>query len=359
MIIRRETKSGSKDLNVVYRPCKVDEMLGNETNKKILKNALDTDTVPHTQLFVGDAGCGKTTAAKILALGLNCKKGVSSEPCLECKSCRAIMEGNSIDIREINVGQSNGKAYVDSVVGSLSLAPFNERYKVIIFDEAHELTQAAKDLLLKPIETGYSHVYFIFCTNQSDKLMNKTKKGGEAFLSRCSILNFSRVQKNEIKELLKNICEFEGFPYKEPILDIIAEEAKGVPREAIVWLNQVATEGSWEMVAAKTICNILGAEEDANTIELCRALNKGSFKEAIEVYGKIKNMPVESLRIVLAGYFTACLKRSKRVGDARKYSGVLDVLTIPIYDQGKTAEYKFFNYMFKVTDVINEYTRRK
>ena len=135
MIIRRGTKTGSNDLNVVYRPCKVDEMLGNKTDKKLIKNALDSGKTPHTQLFTGDAGCGKTTAAKVVALGLNCEKnGVSSDPCLECPTCKSILEGHNVDIREINVGQSNGKAYVEAIVRESPMAPFTCRYKVLIFD---------------------------------------------------------------------------------------------------------------------------------------------------------------------------------------------------------------------------------
>lgn len=354
MIIRRETKMGSNDLNVTYRPCKIDEMIGNETNKKLIKNALDLKKTPHTQLFIGDAGCGKTTAAKIIALGLNCETNdVSSDPCLECPSCRAILEGNSIDVKEINVGQSGGKDYVASIVRDLPMSPFNTRYKILIFDEAHELTAAAKDLLLKPIENGYDHVYFIFCTNQPDKLKSRAKGVGEAFLDRCSVLNFGRINIKAIRELLQNVCEFEGFQHNTDVLDLVAEESKGVPRNALVWLNQIAIEGSWLMSAAKEICEVASAEDDPQIIALCRVLNKGSFKEAVEIFEKIKTIPVESIRIPVAGFFVACMKRSKLVGDARKYSNVLDIVSTPIYEQGKLALPKWYNLMFKITDIIN------
>lgn len=350
---------GSNDLNVVYRPCRVDEMIGNETNKKLIGNALDAGKTPHTQLFTGDAGCGKTTAAKIIALGLNCEKnGVSSKPCLECPSCLSIINGNSIDVKELNIGQSGGKDFIDAVVRDLPMSPFNTRYKVLILDEAHELTAAAKDLLLKPIENGYDHVYFIFCTNQPDKLKSRAKGVGEAFLDRCSILNFGRVSIELIKELLLNVCEFEGYQYNTDVLNLIAEESKGVPRNALVWLNQIATEGSWSMSAAKEICDAATAEDDPQIIDLCRALNKGSFKEAVEIFENIKTMPVENIRIPVAGFFVSCMKRSKVLGDARKYSSVLDVAATPIYEQGKLALPKWYNVMFKITDIINLAARR-
>lgn len=359
MLIRRESKAGANDLNVIYRPCTVDELLGNETNKRIIKNSLDNNKVPHTWLFTGYPGCGKTTAARIISLGLNCEKnGVSSTPCLECRSCRSILDGNSIDVKEINVGQSGGKDYVDSIVRDLSSSPFNSNSKVLIFDEAHELTNAAKDLLLKPIESGYDHVYFIFCTNQPEKLRSKKKDAGEAFLDRCNILNFDRISDDLVTNLVTNICEAEGEPYNVDVLKFLSEESAGVPRNAIVWLNQIITENSWTISVAKEICGVLVEDNDPQIIDLCKSLNAGSFKKAITIFTGMRNVNVESIRISVTGYFVACLKRSKKATEARKFSSILDILTPPIYEVGKLAEHRWYNYMFKVTDITNDVSGR-
>lgn len=357
MIVRRETKMGSNDLNTVYRPCRVDEILGNETNKKIIRNALDSNKVHHTQLFTGDAGCGKTTAAKIVALGLNCETaGISSVPCLTCNTCKSLLEGNNIDVKEINVGQTGGKDYVDMIIRDLAMAPFNSRFKVIIFDEAHKLTDAAKDLLLTPTEQGFDHVYFIFCTNQPEKLRAKVKRGDEPFLGRCFTLNFGRISVDLIKDLLKNICEFEGYPSNEEVLELIAEESKGVPRNAIMWLDKISVEGSWSTAAAKEMCSGVGFDEnDPQVIELSRALNSGNFKQSIKIFDSIKTLPVETIRIIVTNYFVSCLKGSKKVGDGIRFSKILDVLLEPIYEQGKLAQYKWYNYMFKISDIVLSY----
>jgi DNA polymerase-3 subunit gamma/tau len=342
MILRRESKTGSNDLHVVYRPYLIDEMIGNDTNKKLIRNALDENKVPHTQLFTGDAGCGKTTAARIVALGLNCEeKGVTSKPCLKCGSCLSIIDGNSIDVKEINVGQSGGKDYVDAIVKELPTAAWNSRFKIIIFDEAHELTNAAKDLLLKPIENGYDHVYYIFCTNQPEKLRSRKKDVGEAFLDRCSVLNFNRVPIEQIQGLLQDVVEFEGMPLNHEILSIVSNESKGVPRNALVWLNQISTEGSWDPAVAREICGSITEEDDPNVFKLAQLLNKGNFKEAVALFEKVsKTAQAETVRIRVAAYFVSALKKARTVDEGRKFSAILDILTIPIYEQGKVGEYK-------------------
>lgn len=349
MIIKRESKSGSNDLHTVYRPCKIDEIVGQTTNVKILKKNLDEDSVPHTQLFTGHAGCGKTSAARIVALSLNCEKGVSSDPCLKCRSCKSILNGNSIDVREINVGKEGGKADVENVVKNIASSPYSSRHKIFIFDEAHKLTEAAKDSLLKTIEDGYSHVYFIFCTNQPEKLKGKKKE--DPFLDRCTVKSFDRLNIREIYSILQNVSEFEGMNYNIEVLKYIAEECNGVPRRALIWLNQINDEGSWMLAAAKKIAIDVSDMEDPQVFELAKLLLRGDFATSVKQFPKL-NMPVESIRIAICGFFVGCLKRSNTKINSRKISKVLDILTEPMYDNGKVAEHKFFNLMFKITDIM-------
>ena len=213
--------------------------------------------------------------------------------------------------------------------------------------------------MLKPLETGYDHVYFIFCTNQPEKLRSKKKDAGEAFLGRCSILNFNRVGIEEIRALLQNICEFEGFNYNKDVLDLIAEESKGVPRDATIWLNQISLEGSWSLSTAKEICSVISEIEEPLILDLCKALTKGSWKDSTEIFEKIKTVPIETIRIAVVGWFVNCLRRSKKFGDGKKFSIILDIITTPIYEQGKLAEYRWYNYMFKIVDTIMAYGRSK
>lgn len=355
MLVRRESVSGANDLSVVYRPCQVSEILGNEVNKRILKNSLDSKNLAHTNLFVGDAGCGKTTAARIVALSLNCEQnGISSKPCLECKSCKSIINQNSIDVLEINVGQSGGKDAVNAIVKDLPQAPFDSRFKIIIFDEAHKLTDAAQALLLKVVEDGFKHVYFILCTNRPEKLK---LHNDDAFLSRCTILHFNRLPKKQVYEMLINICEFEGYTFDNQVLDHIAEESDGVPRRALVWLKQIADDGSWTLDAAKEITGLGLDEDNPAIIDLSRALVAGKFKESLKQFNSLtkKNVATESIRIATAGYFVGCLKRVRSFDEGRKFSKILDIVNVPIYDTGKNAQYKMINYMFKIADIVNNW----
>jgi len=350
MLVRRDSRTGANDLNTVYRPCTVDEMLGNRTNVNIIKKGLDNNNLHHSMLFTGDAGCGKTTAARIIALGLNCKEssGPTSAPCLTCISCRSILNHNSIDVVEINVGQSGGKDAVDNIARDLPSAPFGARYKVVIFDEAHKLTPAAQDLLLKIIEDGYHHVYFIFCTNKPEKLT-------DAFISRCNVMHFGRISQELLHNMLQNVAEFEAMKFDPTVLSYLAEESRGVPRNALVWLKQVEDEGSWTLEAAKEIVGITMDADDPKIVEISKALLKGSFKDACQIYDKVKNKnQAESVRLGIMSYLVGCLKRARNYSDADKFSEVLDIIGSPIYEQGKPGDYRLYNYLYKIARVLKK-----
>jgi DNA polymerase III subunit gamma/tau len=348
MLIRRESRTGANDLNTIYRPCTVNEFLGNKTNVNMMRKSLDKGTLDHAILFTGPAGCGKTTAARIIALGLNCEstKVPTSTPCLECHSCRSILNQNDMDVLELNVGQSGGKDYVDSIARELPNSPFSSRFKVIIFDEAHKLTTASQALLLKIIEDGYRHVYFIFCTNEPEKL-------SEPFIQRVKRMKFSPLPKEFIFDLLKNVSEFEAMSYTTEVLQHITNESRGIPRVALGYLKQINDEGSWTIAAAQEVVSMVSGADDPQIIEICRALVKGSFKDAAKLYDGIKEkIQPESVRIAIVGYMTGCLLRSTTFPDGIKFSKALDALSPPIFEQGKLGDNKLINHMFKTVCMI-------
>lgn len=356
MIIRRERNSTSNSFCNLYRPCLIDEVLGQDVIKNTVRNALDSNTVLHTLLFTGAAGTGKTTVARTIALGLNCEMAdkATSKPCLECSTCLSILNNNNMDVMEINVGREGGKADIDSIISKLDFAPMMSRYKVFIFDEAHKLTDAARDLLLKPLEDGLDYVYFIFCTNQPDKLLKTDKKGGSPFIDRFSVMKFNPVSNKEIEDLLINICVFEGITYKEDIIKYVVEESRGIPRKAIMWLEQICLEGSWEMIAANTITGGV-VEDDIDIFNLCRKVNNGEFKASVKEYDKIKeSKEAESVRSMFSVFFSSCLKNATTEREGSKYDKILDIANVPIYLSGKLGDSVLIHYMYKITHIIKE-----
>ena len=273
----------SNDLHISYRPCTISELVGNNVIKDTVSNYLVNGNFPHTALFVGDAGCGKTSLARIVALSLNCENTNNGEACLNCSSCKDILNGNSFDVSEINVASSGGKAAVENIVADLASAPFKAKNKIIIFDECHELTKSAKAVLLKHAEDCYSHVYLFFVTNTPEKLQEKNGKG-TPFLDRCTQFSLRPVDDDNIKSMLVNVCEFEGAQFKDNVLDYISSIVVGVPRKALVCLNQVISEGSWDLNKVKILLNDTLLDDDVAVIELSRAVFKGSFLEPLNIY---------------------------------------------------------------------------
>lgn len=352
MLIRRETKYGSNSFLTVYRPCTIEEFIGSSSVKTLVANYLQKGNLPHILLLTGEAGLGKTTLARIIALSLNCENSQNNTPCLVCSSCVSIFNSNNIDVHEINVGSNSGKDAVDGLVSDLSSAPFSSKYKILIFDEAHRLSSAAQALLLKKMEDCYSHVYIIFCTNEPEKLTSKSSDD-DPFLDRCKILHLDVLSNHEIMSLLENVAQFEGVAYTKDILEYICDLSKGVPRKALNFLDSVITEGSWNIKNVKSLLTgIIIDEDDVEIIELSKLLIKRDFSTSCSMFEKlVKKYPVESIRVAVCGFFVGCLKRSS-IKTGKNISNALTYLTVPIYITGKPAEHLFFNIMFKVVATL-------
>lgn len=342
MIVKR----GRGDLNKIYRPCKIEEVAGQTTIKRMIKNALENGTLPHSLLFTGPSGCGKTTFARLIALGLNCVNGPTASPCCVCDSCKSILNLNSFAVIELDSARTSDVGTVRRTLDDLPAAPMGgERFRVLIVDEAHQLSGKAEDALLKFLEDVPEHVYIILCTNEPQQLKLVTR-------NRCKAVQFGRLTDGEVTSILVQVSQFEGYDYKNDVLKYIAEEAGGVPRAALSFLQQVASEGSWTKEAASLIINAGADIDQADILDFCRHLVKGGgFKNAVELIKKIKQIPPESMRITMCGFFVGCLKNARSTEEADKFSTIVDIMSVPIYNIPK-AEHVIINNVYKIVKIL-------
>jgi len=204
-----------------YRPQLFAELIGQEHVAQALVNALQSDRVAHAYLFTGARGVGKTSAARILAKALNCEKGPTPTPCGECESCKAIAEGQDVDVQEIDGASNNKVEDVRDLRSNVGFRPTRGRYKIYIIDEVHMLSSGAFNALLKTLEEPPPHVKFIFATTEVQKLPI-------TILSRCQRFDFAHVGPGKIFEQLKSIVKREGLEADEDALRLIARRAAGL-----------------------------------------------------------------------------------------------------------------------------------
>ena len=338
----RKRKIG--DLNVAYRPYRMDEVFGNERLKRMFVNHIERQTLPHAIMFTGPAGCGKTTAARIIALGMNCETGHTANPCCKCNACRATINLNSLAVLEVDGVRSGNVDYVREMLKDLPAAPLGgERYRIVIIDEAHKLSGTAEEALLKFLEDCPPHVYIILCTNEPLKLKETTRQ-------RCKPTQFGRLETHYLYDLVEQVAQFEGMNYRKDVLRKIAEEAEGTPRQALSFLQQIGAEGTWEDEAVSMVLNYGVEIDQANVYDFCKVLLRGNFQESMRAYEKVKKIPAERIRINMTGFFVGCLRRAHKLETARQYSTVIDLISTPIY--GPKPEHRLINYIFKIAEVL-------
>lgn len=216
-----------------YRPQTFSDLTGQEHISQTLSNSLESKRLHHAYVFAGVRGTGKTTTARIFAKGLNCIKGVTSTPCLECPSCVEIAAGTSIDVQEIDAASYTSVDNVrDVIISGIAIGPARDRYKIFIIDEVHMLSGHAFNALLKTLEEPPSHVIFIMATTALHKVP-------ETILSRCQQFEFRQIPTEKIFRRLREIANSEGADISESALREVARAGSGSLRDAQSALDQV------------------------------------------------------------------------------------------------------------------------
>src|SRR5256885_1981310 len=229
-----------------YRPQKFSEVIGQEHVPRTLKNAIEQERIAHGYIFSGHRGIGKTTVARILAMALNCRSSDKpvAEPCGVCDSCVEIRAGNAVDVIEIDAATNRGIDEIRELREAARYRPARDRFKIYILDEAHQITDAAFNALLKTLEEPPGHVVFMLATTQPEDIPQTIR-------SRCQHFSFRAVRFVEILAQLKDLAGREKIEADEDALALLAEAGDGSMRDALSILDQAIASSDGRLTAEK------------------------------------------------------------------------------------------------------------
>jgi DNA polymerase III subunit gamma/tau len=264
-----------------YRPQKFSEVIGQEHVTRTLKNAIAQGRTAHGYIFSGHRGIGKTTVARILAMALNCRSSDApvQEPCGVCDSCTEIRAGNSVDVIEIDAATNRGIDEIRELREAARYRPARDRFKIYILDEAHQITDAAFNALLKTLEEPPSHVVFMLATTQPEDIPQTIR-------SRCQHFSFRAVSFEDILGQLKDIAARENIKADEDALALLAEAGDGSMRDALSILDQ-AIASSDGQVTAEQVRELVGAAPSAVLEDVMHAVSDGSSREVLQLVDRL------------------------------------------------------------------------
>jgi DNA polymerase III subunit gamma/tau len=258
-----------------YRPQKFSEVIGQEHVTRTLQNALEQGRTAHGYIFSGHRGIGKTTVARILAAALNCRSSDKpvDEPCGICESCTEIRAGNAVDVIEIDAATNRGIDEIRELREAARYRPARDRFKIYILDEAHQITDAAFNALLKTLEEPPDHVVFMLATTQPEDIPQTIR-------SRCQHFSFRAVKFDAIVAQLRDLVGRENIEADEDALALLAEAGDGSMRDALSILDQaIASCGG--RLTADSVRNLVGAAPAHILEEVMQAVARGASEDVL------------------------------------------------------------------------------
>ena len=275
-----------------YRPQRFADVAGQDHVTRTLMNALSQNRIAHGYIFSGHRGIGKTTIARIVAMALNCRTEIGTEtrptpePCGICDSCTEIRQGNAVDVIEIDAATNRGIDEIRELRDAARYSPARDRYKIYILDEAHQITDAAFNALLKTLEEPPAHVIFMMATTQPEDIPQTIR-------SRCQHFSFHAVKFDDILAQLKMIAVQEQVTAEETALALLAEAGDGSMRDALSIMDQAIASAPVEdgrpVLSADQIRELMGSVPNAVFERLLEAVAAGQSAELMEQVNLLVN----------------------------------------------------------------------
>ncbi|MDC0057293.1 DNA polymerase III subunit gamma/tau [Alphaproteobacteria bacterium] len=264
-----------------YRPQTFGDLIGQETLVRTLTNAISNNRIAHAYLLTGIRGIGKTTAARIIAMNLNCENRIQEkcEPCGKCDSCVSVREDRNLDVIEMDAASKTGVDDIREIIDNVKYKPVSSKYKIFIIDEVHMLSKNAFNALLKTLEEPPAHVKFIFATTE-------VKKIPITIISRCQRFDLHRIATTVLTTHLMSIAKKENINVDRDAMALIVRSADGSVRDGLSLLDQ-AIANEKEKITANSIIEMLGLADRGNIFDLMDAIFQGNSVKALEIFNRI------------------------------------------------------------------------
>ncbi|CAD5975485.1 DNA polymerase III subunit gamma/tau (modular protein) [Streptomyces sp. KY75] len=265
-----------------YRPESFAEVIGQEHVTDPLQQALRNNRVNHAYLFSGPRGCGKTTSARILARCLNCEQGPTPTPCGECQSCKDLARNGpgSIDVIEIDAASHGGVDDARDLREKAFFGPASSRYKIYIIDEAHMVTPAGFNALLKVVEEPPEHLKFIFATTEPEKVIGTIR-------SRTHHYPFRLVPPGTLRSYLADVCGRENSPVEDGVLPLVVRAGAGSVRDSMSVMDQLLAGAGDDGVTYAMATSLLGYTDGSLLDSIIDAFAAGDGAAAFEVVDRV------------------------------------------------------------------------
>ena len=271
-----------------FRPTTFEEVKGQDAIVTTLKNQIRSDRIGHAYLFCGTRGTGKTSIAKLFAKSVNCEHPVDGSPCGECASCKAIAEGRSMNVVEIDAASNNGVDNIREIVNEVAYSPTEGKYRVYIIDEVHMLSAGAFNALLKTLEEPPSYVIFILATTEIQKVP-------ATILSRCQRYDFTRIGPEDIAQRVEYIAGQEGLELSGEGAELISRLADGAMRDALSILDTCA--GVTAKIDADVVRRMAGVTDRSYLFHISDALEAQDAAAALAQLAQLRQQSVDVKRL--------------------------------------------------------------